>query len=412
MEGETIKSFLVGIGFSVDDASLAKFNKSIASAAIKVTALYTSIQVASAGIFHAISGISEGFEEMGYSLRLVAPAVNKMLLLRQAMLDAYRHAGVNLTQVVQQSIRFNMSLAKTKFALEAVYKSVGAKFLPLLTKQMDIFRAKIFQNMPKIQAQLMKLVQFIFKAFEATVELGTRLWSILGRVWDFFKELDEATGGWSTRIIAVIAAWKLLNLEFLATPLGMLLAGLFAILALYDDFKVWQEGGKSFFNWGPVVPIINQVIEVFDDLKEGLGDVFALIFDLVGAFSRLLHLDWAGFTNDIGNAFGDVEKYLKDLYGYASNLFSLITRGIGGIASVAGYVGNLFGNGNAGPNVNGIQHPQPLVAPQSGVNQKVSQETTINVQGSADANHTARAVASQQDKVNFDLTRNLIGAAR
>jgi phage-related protein len=412
MEGEVIKSFLVGLGFSVDESSLARFNKSIAGAALKITALYTSIQVAAAGIFHSIAGISEGFEEMGYSLRLVAPAVNKFLLLRQAMLSTYQKAGINIVKVVQDSIKFNFSLAKTKIALEAIYKSVGAKFLPLLTKQMDVFRAKIFQNMPKIQAQLTKLVEFIFKAFSATVELGTRLWSILGRVWDFFVKLDEATGGWSTKILAVIAAWKLLNLEFLATPLGMILGGLFAILALYDDFEVWKEGGKSFFNWGPVVPIINQVSEVFHDLYEGLSDIFAILFDLVGAFSRLIHLDWAGFTNNIGNAFGDVKKYLEDVYKYAKDLFTLISGGITGIASVAGYVGNLFG-GNAGPAQapGGINQPNPLLPPGTGgVNQRVNQETNILVQGSADAHAVGKAVASQQDKVNFDMTRNLKGA--
>ena len=232
MEGEVIKSFLVGLGFGIDEKSLSDFNKAIESATVKVAALYGSIQLAAAGIFHSISGVSQSFEDLGYQLRIVAPAMNRWLVMRQAMLTAYSKAGVNLSDTVRQAILFNYSLAKTKFALEAVYKSVAAKFFPLLTKQMDIFRAKIYANMPKIQAQLRKFVQFIFKAFSATVELGTRLYSILTRVWDFFARLDKATSGWSTAILAVIAAWNLLNLSFLATPLGMLLTGLTAILVL------------------------------------------------------------------------------------------------------------------------------------------------------------------------------------
>ncbi len=224
MTGEVIKSFLVGLGFDVDDASLAKFNKAIVGATVKVAALYGSIKLSSAAIFYSISKISEGFEEMGYQYRLIAPAINKAILLRNELLKAYAAAGLNIQKAVVESVKFNFALTKTKFAFEAIYKSVGVRFLPLLTQQMDIFRRQIYANMPKIQDRLEKFIQVIFQAFNATIILGTRVWSILERVYDFFAKLHEATGGWSTVIVGVIAAWKLLNLAFLATPLGAILA--------------------------------------------------------------------------------------------------------------------------------------------------------------------------------------------
>lgn len=406
MDGEVIKSFLVGLGFGVDEKSLATFNKAISSAAVKITALYASTQAAAAGIFYSITKMSAGFEEIGYQLRLVAPAVNKMLILRQAMLDAYSKAGIDLTKVVQQSILFNYSLAKTKFALDAIWKSVGAKFLPLLTKQMDIFRLKIFQNMPKIQAQLTKLVNFIFKAFEATVELGSRLWSILGRVYDFFVKLDEATNGWSTKILAVIAVWQLLNLEFLATPLGMLLSGFLAILALYDDFKTFQEGGKSFFDWSSAIPVINAISDVIGDLKDRISDTIAIVFDLVGAIVRLFHLDFSGFAERIGWMFTDLGKLITNTVGLFKDLYGVAS-------SVAGWASHLVGGGaNANANLANVAQPAPLLPSNSNSNQKVTQETNITVQGSADAGATGKAVASQQGQVNFDMVRNLKGAMR
>lgn len=388
MGGEVIKSFLVGLGFAVDDSSLAKFNKAIVSASIRVTALYTSIQLVAAGIFKSIAGISSGFEEMGYSLRLVGPAINKMLILRHAMLEAYQKAGINLQEVVRNSILFNYSLAKTKFALEAIYKSVGAKFLPLLTKQMDIFRLKIFQNMPKIQEQLRRFVDFVFKAFSATAQLGTTLYSILSRVWDLFVRLDEVTGGWSTKILAFVAAWNLLNLSFLATPLGAILAGLLAILALYDDFKVWQEGGKSFFNWAPALPVIKAVGDAlswvasivapavsdsFQVMTKALNIFFSTLFQTFGLLNDLVHLDFKRVAIDFENLF------------------------------------HPFTGAAAGAN---ITAPGPLLPQGASNTQKVNQQTNINVQGTADANAVGRAVAGQQDRVNFDMTRNLKGAIR
>ncbi len=59
-----------------------------------------------------------------------------------------------------------------------------------------------------------------------------------------------------------------------------------------------------------------------------------------------------------------------------------------------------------------MMQPAPLMPPSSGVNQKVSQETNITVQGSADAGATGKAVASEQNKVNFDMTRNMRSATQ
>lgn len=403
MGGEVIKSFLVGLGFDVDESSLSKFNKSIQSAALRVTTLYASIQTAAAGIFYAISGISKGFEDMGYELRLVQPAMNRWLVLRQAMLEAYSKAGVNLTKVVQQSILFNYSLAKTKFALEAAYKGVAAKFFPILTKQMDIFRLKIYANMPKIQSALQKFVEFIFKAFEITVQFGERLWSILTRVWDFFVKLDKATNGWSTAILGFIAAWKLLNLAFIATPFGALLAGLAALLVLYDDFETFKEGGKSLFNWAPFIPVINAISDTIKSLTEYLGDLFTIVFDIVGLFKDLFTLNFSSFGEDLKNTFSDIGKTVNDL---VSSWLSFLNVGGSLLAfgsSVYGWTKDHLGGGTVNPSL----ATQPLLPNQSGVNQNVNQQTNINVNGAADASSVGKTVVGSQNRVNSDMTRNM-----
>lgn len=404
MNGEVIKSFLVGLGFDVDDSSLAKFNKAIETASVRVTALYTTIQVAAAGIFYSISKISEGFEQMGYEYRIIAPAINKAIMLRRALLQAYQAAGINITRVVQQSVLFNYSLAKTKFALEAIYKSVGAKFLPLLTKQMDVFRSKIYANMPKIQAALQGFVQFIFKAFEATSQLGVRLWSILSRVYDFFVDLDKATSGWSTKILAVAAAWKLLNLEFLATPLGATIAGLVALLALYDDFKTFQEGGQSLFDWTKVAGFVQQLLsfgENFLNIMKDAAHYLGVLFDIA---LKLIHLDFKGAFAEIPDLFRAAGKVIGDLIDRVVSLFNIFKT-----------LGSSDFLGGKSPYVNPSNFATPPVNPatiNNGSNQTVSQQTSITVQGSADANATASKVANQQSQVNYNMVRNLKGATR
>lgn len=416
MEGEVIKSFLVGLGFGVDDASLSKFNKAIASASVKVVALYATIQTVATGIFFGISKISEGFEQMGYDLRLIAPMINKTLVLRRELLKAYSMAGINLQKVVVQSVKFNMSLAKTEFALKAIYTSVGAKFFPLLTKNMDIFRKKLYESMPTIQAGLEKFVNFVFKAFDATVILGTRVWEILTRVYDFFLMLDKATDGWSTVILGVVAAWKFLNLAFLATPLGFILTGLLAILALWDDYEVWREGGKSLFNWSSFVPVIDAVGSALKNLRGIIDDIFTVIFNLGAAIYDF-------FTGNFSSAADHVKEVFQSVLDIISRLWENLKNIVNVGGAVGAWVSGLFGGkgANVAANLqnNPVSNPQSQtptgvnnVANSQQTNQHVQQQTTINVNGAADAQSTGRAVASEQNRVNFDMARNMGTAAQ
>jgi len=405
---------MVGLGFAVDDASLAKFNKSIASATLRVAALYGSIKIMSSAIVYSISKISEGFEQMGYEYRIIAPAINKAIVLRREMLKAYAAAGINITKVVQESVKLNMSLTKTKFALEAIYKSVGSRFFSALTKQSDAFRKTIYANMPKIQNFLERFIKFIFKALEATTALGMRLWSILTRVYDFFVMLDKATDGWSTRIIAVIAAWKLLNLEFLATPLGMLLTGMLALLALFDDFKTWQEGGESLFDWSSFLPVIKTMSEFLGALWEQLKKVVDVVGDLIVGFIQLFHSgDLTAFLQTMTHAIGAIADSFKGLW-------DVITKGGSVLGALGSWTSKLFG-GNAEKNVPNAYAGGgfvPATAPvgsgvqNSQTNQHVQQQTSIHVSGSADANSIGKAVAGEQSRVNFDMVRNMKGAVR
>lgn len=418
MNSEVIKSFLVGLGFGVDNASLTKFNQAILSATKRVTVLYASIKALAAGIFWSMSKISEGFEQMGYEYRIIAPAINKTLMLRNELLKAYRTAGVDIVRTIQQSIKFNMALTKLQFAFKAMAAGVASKFFPLLTKQMDIFRKQIYGNMPKIIASLTKFITFIFKAFEATVILGQRIWSILQRVYDFFAKLHEATNGWSTIIGAVIIAWKALNLAFLATPLGMIITGILALIALYDDFMVWKEGGQALIDWG------SQTTKMIVGITTAIAGLAAVYGSVVLAIKLWTGAQWllniALTANPIGLIIAGVTALIALITTLAIKMGYL--KGVGSFFTGLGEnVLNFFGNSqDAAKNVENMQNggnrnalgAQAAASNVSNTNQNVQQQTNIQVMGSADASSTAQSVASQQGRVNFDMVRNMKGAAR
>lgn len=417
MTGELIKSFLVGLGFGVDDASLAKFNQALISATLRVTALYTSVKVMAAGIIYGISKISDGFEQMGYEYKILAPAINKALILRQELFKAYSAAGINIVKTIQASVKLNMSLTKTRYALEAIYRSVGSRFFGLLTKQSDHFREMIYANMPKIQHILENVVRFIFKSLEAVTILGARLWSILQRVYEFFVALDGATGGWSTAILAAIAAWKILNLSFLATPLGMLLAGFAALLTLWDDFKTFKEGGQSLIDWG------SQATKTMVGLSAAIAAVaagilavniamkaYAVIQSIVNTIMLLnpIALMVTGIVALIGLLTVLIFKWevvKKSFMDFFSGLGGKLLDFISGSNNVATNLQN---------NPGGVPQGAPIGAgaQNSQTNQNLQQQTNINVMGNADANAVGKAVSSEQSRVNASMARNFKGATR
>lgn len=403
MSGEVIKSFLVGLGFDVDDATLAKFNKAISSATLRVTALYATVKLATTGILYAISEISDGFEKMGYEYRLIAPTVNKTLQLRQETIRAYKAAGVNIIKVIQDSIKLNLSLAKTKIAFEAIYRSAASRFFGLITKQSDDLRKKIYANMPKIIALVERFVKFVFRMSEALTAFGLRVGSILGRVYDFFVELDRVTDGWSTKILALIAVWKVLNLSFLATPLGLLFAGIVALIALYDDFKVWKEGGDSFFDWTAALPKIQAVSDLLNSLKN-------VVLDVASAFKDIWNSDWSKVLADLSALLGHLNG-INEAVDKLARSFKIFDGILAWRDKIDASVMNFF-NGGASAGVP-VAPPLGVGGNQSAItNQNVHQQTQINVTGSADANAVGKAVSGEQNRVNFDAARNFRKAAQ
>lgn len=417
MGGETIKSFLVGLGFEVDSGSLSKFNKSISEATVKVAALATATIAMASAVAKSITSVSADFEEMGYEYHLIAPAINKALLLRQELLRAYSAAGTNIYKVIQSSIKLNFSLDKTKFALKALYSGVAAKFFPLLQKQSDTFRNSLYKNMPKIQHALEAFIKVVFKAFEIVTQLGARIFEILTRVWEFFAKLHQATDGWSTVIIGVIAAWKLLNLAFLATPLGMIISGLTALFLLWDDFKTFKEGGKSLIDWGSDT---TKIVVAMTTAILALGAAIGAVILAMKLWTAVQVAFWAVMAlNPIGLWITGI-TILIGLVGALAAKLGLLKVPAEWLSNIGGKIMNFVGgsSSNLGANLQNNPIGQPLANPVGGnvqssqTNQHVTQQTNINISGASDANATGQAVAGQQTRVNRDSIDYLKGGSK
>ena len=119
-----------------------------------------------------------------------------------------------------------------------------------------------------------------------------------------------------------------------------------------------------------------------------VGAVTALVAALTAADAK-----WKIFGGNIAGFFSGIGSKAIDFFSGVSK--SIVLPGVAG-----------------GPGVQGQNTATPLLPQGSQSTQNVHQQTSIVVNGAADANAVGKHVVNQQDRVNFDMTRNMKGAVQ
>lgn len=562
MNGETIKEFLVGLGFEVDQGSLNKFNDGLKKATLAVTA-FGAAATAAAGFvakmvtdvardFDAISdlglrvnataheimelgyvasltdssveavassldglnriageaamGMGEGvqvFQRLGIQLRdtngqvkstaqlmqevgdsirdldraqqvailqklgidptMVGALTGDVAELRAEFSQIYADLGVDANEAAAASSNFMDSVGRLTFVFDALRKAVALKFMGQIQAGIDRMRKLLVENMPKIVNAITPIINVILRIAEAFIAVVARIAQFAGVLIGWFNRINEATDGWAGYILAAAAAWRYLNLAFLASPIGMVLGLAAAIALLVDDFMTWREGGESLIDWSAWEPPIQAAINIIGTLGDMITNTFGYITDVARALMQFLTGDFSGAWDSLGSAgqrifdqFGFVRDIFNELMGVVGWLAELVgvdlvaaweavnviidavvgtvMRAVDAIRSAASAVSdfvssagegvssrasaawestrNFFGFGEDEGSPPALAPSPQAQAAMGGANQNLNQTTEIIVQGGSDPNATARAVAGQQSRVNADLARNMAGAAR
>ena len=369
----------------------------------------------------------------------------------------YKAAGVDLNQAAEASGAFNDALDRLSMTFDAVKTAVAIKFMPQIARSIDTVRQFLVQNLPKIIGAVQPIFSLILRIAEAFITLAARIGSGIATILGWFVKMNDATDGWAGYLLAAAAAWKFLNLSFLATPLGILLSLAAVVALLIDDFLTFKEGGDSLIDWGSGFGIVMQgVTAILAGLLAGLVAVKAAIFAkaaaiafaqgamaawtaAVGVFNTVMgvaKIVMAAFNavmaaNPIGLVVLAIAGLIAAGYllienwetvkGWFSGFFDWILAGFNKVKEIGGAIAEFFGFGGSqnAAKATGATTGAPSLAPSpqaaaavTGGNQNVNQQTQIVVQGSGSPDATARAVAGQQNRVNADMARNMRGAAR
>jgi len=381
--------------------------------------------------------------KLGIDPTMIRTITGGMQSLRSEFDALYKAAGVDLNNAAEASSNFNDSLDRLRMTFDAVKTAIAIKFMPQIARGIDTVRQFLVQNLPKIIGAVQPIFSLILRIAEAFITLAARIGSGIATILGWFVKMNDATDGWAGYLLAAAAAWKFLNLSFLATPIGILLSLAAVVALLIDDFLTFREGGESLIDWGSgfgtlmlgVTGILGGLLAAIVAVKGGMmawsaataafNTVMGIAKVAMAAFNLVMTMNPIGLVivaiAGLIAAGALLIANWESVKAWFAGFFDWLLAGWEKMKSVGGAIAEFFGFGGSqnAAKATGANTGAPSLAPSpqaaaavTNGNQNVNQQTQIVVQGAGSPDATARAVAGQQNRVNADMARNMRGAAR
>jgi len=229
--------------------------------------------------------------------------------------------GYNADAAAVSSNRFMTSLRSFGEMAGMARDKIGSNLAGGLAGSIDSLRKQVIDNFPKIEAALTGGIKLILWLADTIGKVVFRLIEAAGDIRDWWNKLDKSTRQLIEIFGGLVVAWRVLNSAFLMSPVGIVTALGLAIFALYDDYRVWKEGGKSLIDWKKWQPDVDAALKAIKELKSTFRDAGDQVV-------RLLNIDLKNWTlkSDIASLtkqFGEFGKMLSMI----GDLLSAINEG-------------------------------------------------------------------------------------
>jgi hypothetical protein len=222
-----------------------------------------------------------------------------------------KRIGFNAEDAAKKSNVFMTSMRNMTMTLGAASDKIGSNLAGGLAGSIDNLRKQLLDNWPKIEAVIMSVIKGVLWAGNAVTRVLWRTGQAVSGVMDWFKKLDPVTKQLIELFGGLLVIWRLLNTSFLMSPVGIIITLGAAIIALFDDYKTWQEGGKSLIDWSKWKPDIDAAMKAMKELKASIKSIGTEV-------AKLLNIDLKNWTLK-----GDIENLTKQ-FGEFGKMMSMI----------------------------------------------------------------------------------------
>ncbi|WP_426576679.1 transglycosylase SLT domain-containing protein [Xenorhabdus stockiae] len=205
---------------------------------------------------------------------------NTMLAMRRGMggyAADYRQMmqkiGFNPTVAAKHANDFMTQFYRLKSVIGMGKDKVGGELARVLTPSIEKLTKLILDKWPTIEKVIMSVTKAIMTMSEVLGQMVYRGVQGIQDIISWWQRLDEGSKDLIKVFGAIAVAWWALNQKFLFSPIGIITALLAALFLLYDDYKTWQEGGKSLIDWSKWEGTLKQLEEGIKQIKDWLLEI-------------------------------------------------------------------------------------------------------------------------------------------
>jgi phage-related protein len=266
-----------------------------------------------------IKGMSKS-EQMGFLERLgidrtmVNMLTGDVSKLTDEFRTMYQTAGVDANEAAQAASDFMDEWGKLKQISSMLWRSINVGFMMKFKDGIMRLRKTILENADKIKRIVTAVVSLIVRIAGGIVSAAMRIIKIVTKVADWFATLDDGTQTLILSLGALLLAWKTLGKGFLASPIGIIITALTALFFIVDDLLTYIEGGESYFNWGPWLPLIEEIIDKFKAFKDAAIEVFKRIWPVAEKAFNVIKGNVLDTVNTIIEVFGNVKDIITSVF--------------------------------------------------------------------------------------------------
>ena len=246
-------------------------------------------------------------------------------------------SGISLEETAQASSDLMDEMGKMKTFSTMLMRSIMSEFIIKMKNGLMDLRKWAVDNADKIKTVVQTVLGVLKRAGDIITSLFKRVGVIMQKVMDWWEDLSDSSKKAIGAIAGLTTAFYLLNKAMLLNPVGILLASLAALFALYDDFKTFTEGGDSLIDWGPYVEQIEAVLGAVQSLWNGFIAFMGWVYDntdfsfiwesakkvfagllntisgTIGMIRALFNFDGQGFVDGFSSAIDGIEDILVGL---------------------------------------------------------------------------------------------------
>ena len=239
-------------------------------------------------------------QRVGIDRTMVRMLTEDVSGLRDEYQKMYEVAGIDANEAAQAASDFMDEWGKLKTMSGMLYRAVNVGFMMKFKNDLIRLRKFMLENADNIKRGLQAVMTVIVRVAGVIGSVVTRVISWVAKLVNWYMNLDEKSKRLINTIGLLIAAWKLFNLQLLASPVGMLVAALTTLFLIVDDLLTYLDGGESAIDWSKWITEIESVMGWFSKLSESFSKGLEAIsemfdnlwqkFDPVDVFQSII--DW------------------------------------------------------------------------------------------------------------------------